>query len=137
MIDEKKFYNCIATLKKVVFEWNRASADEYPLFTDELGHACNDAVSFLQGTELNAWHVVSDGDLPKESGHYLVTYHSWSDGEYLPKYDDTYVRRLHYQNCDSFIGWNYPKCLDDKAEKDSHKEVIAWMELPQPYKERD
>lgn len=87
--------------------------------------------------QLNQWHVVADGDLPEEGGYYLVTYHSWSDGEYLPKYDNTYVRRLHYQNCDSFIGWNYPKCLDDKAEKDSHKEVIAWMELPQPYKERD
>ena len=120
MIDEKKLLEDVIGRKYIsdgLYEIIATIVDEQP--------------------QLNQWHVVADGDLPKESGYYLATYHSWSDGEYLPKYDDTYVRRLHYQNSDSFIGWNYPKCLDNKAEKDSHKEVIAWMELPQPYKERD
>ena len=75
--------------------------------------------------------------LPEESGYYLVTYHDWSDGNFLPKYDDTYVRRLHYQISDHFVGWNYPKNVDDRAENDCHKEVIAWQPLPKPYKERD
>ena len=72
--------------------------------------------------------------LPEESGYYLVTYHDWSDGNFLPKYDDTYVRRLHYQISEHFVGWNYPKNVDDRAENDCHKEVIAWQPLPEPYK---
>ena len=75
--------------------------------------------------------------LPEESGYYLVTYHDWSDGNFLPKYNDTYVRRLHYQISKHFVGWNYPKNVDDRAENDCHKEVIAWQPLPEPYKERD
>ena len=75
--------------------------------------------------------------LPEESGYYLVTYHDWSDGNFLPKYDDTYVRRLHYQISEHFVGWNYPKNVDDRAENDCHKEVIAWQPLPEPFKERD
>ena len=82
------------------------------------------------------WIPCSDR-LPEESGYYLVTYHDWSDGNFLPKYDDTYVRRLHYQISEHFVGWNYPKNVDDRAENDCHKEVIAWQPLPEPYKERD
>ena len=75
--------------------------------------------------------------MPEESGYYIVTYHDWSDGNFLPKYDDTYVRRLHYQISEHFVGWNYPKNVDDRAENDCHKEVIAWQPLPEPFKERD
>ena len=84
----------------------------------------------------NGWIACSER-LPEESGYYLVTYHDWSDGNFLPKYDDTYVRRLHYQISEHFVGWNYPKNVDDRAENDCHKEVIAWQPLPEPFKERD
>ena len=80
----------------------------------------------------NGWIACSER-LPEESGYYLVTYHDWSDGNFLPKYDDTYVRRLHYQISEHFVGWNYPKNVDDRAENDCHKEVIAWKPLPEPY----
>ena len=84
----------------------------------------------------NGWIPCSER-LPEESGYYLVTYHNWSDGNFLPKYNDTYVRRLHYQISEHFVGWNYPKNVDDRAENDCHKEVIAWQPLPEPFKERD
>lgn len=84
----------------------------------------------------NGWIPCSER-LPEESGYYLVTYHDWSDGNFLPKYDDTYVRRLHYQISEHFVGWNYPKNVDDRAENDCHKEVIAWQPLPEPFKESD
>lgn len=38
----------IKILLQYVTEWNCASADEYPYFTDELGHACNDAIKLIQ-----------------------------------------------------------------------------------------
>lgn len=82
----------------------------------------------------DGWIACSER-LPEESGYYLVTYHDWSDGNFLPKYDDTYVRRLHYQISEHFVGWNYPKNVDDRAENDCHKEVIAWQPLPEPFME--
>ena len=80
----------------------------------------------------NGWIPCSER-LPEEGGYYLVTYHEWSNGDYLPKFDDTYVRRLHYQKSERFTGWNLPRCCDDKAENDTNREVIAWQPLPQPY----
>lgn len=81
----------------------------------------------------DGWISVSER-LPEDGGYYLVTYHEWSDGNFLPKYDYTYVRRLHYQISEHFVGWNYPKNVDDRAENDCHKEVIAWQPLPEVYK---
>ena len=71
--------------------------------------------------------------LPEESGYYLVTYHDCSNGNFLPKYDDIYVRRLHYQISERFTGWNYPRNVSNRVEHDCHKEVIAWQPLPEPY----
>ena len=80
----------------------------------------------------NGW-IPSSESFPCESGYYLVAYHEWSNGDYLPKYDDTYVRRLHYQISDNFVGWNYPHCIDEMAEADTNREVIAWRKPPAPY----
>ena len=80
----------------------------------------------------NRWILVSES-LTCESGYYLVTYHEWSNGDYLPEFDDTYVRRLHYQRSKHFVGWNYPHCVDERAEADTNREVIAWRKLPTPY----
>ena len=101
--------------------------------------AFDDAKNIVQevAEEYNGGWIACSERLPEESGYYLVTYHDWSDGNFLPKYDDTYVRRLHYQISEHFVGWNYPKNVDDRAENDCHKEVIAWQPLPEPFKERD
>ena len=112
--------------------------------TKELCRICvvDDAIEIVKqeaeqfGTDINVgsngW-IPSSESLPCESGYYLVTYHEWSNGDYLPKYDDTYVRRLHYQRSEHFVGWNYPHCVDEMAEADTNREVIAWMNLPAPY----
>lgn len=76
---------------------------------------------------------ISDRE-PSESGYYLVTYHEWSNGNFLPKFDDTYVKRLHYQKSEQFTGWNFPKCVDKRAEEDMNVEVLAWCYLPEPYR---
>lgn len=69
--------------------------------------------------------------MPDESGRYLVKYHKWSDGNYLPKFDDTYVTCMHYQATDRFTGWNYPRYIDADAQSDVHQEVIEWQPLPE------
>ena len=68
---------------------------------------------------------------PDITGHYLVTYREWSNGEYLPKFDNTEVRILRY----SESIFRLPKCIDKEIEKDINREVLAWMPLPEPYKE--
>ena len=81
----------------------------------------------------DSWIPVSER-LPEDGGYYLVTYHEWSNGNFLLKYNDTYVRKMHYEKSERFTGWNYPVCVDDRAENDCHKEVIAWQPLPEVYK---
>ena len=87
--------------------------------------------------EYNGGWIACSERLPEESGYYLVTYHDCSNGNFLPKYDDIYVRRLHYQISERFTGWNYPRNVSNRVEHDCHKEVIAWQPLPEPFKERD
>ena len=137
---KKAFENIIEKLeeqKSGLTEW--AEDEAFKLATDKAIEIIKQEAEKF-GTDIN---VVSNGwipcseRLPEESGYYLVTYHDWSDGNFLPKYDDTYVRRLHYQISEHFVGWNYPKNVDDRAENDCHKEVIAWQPLPEPFKERD
>ena len=115
----------------------KTEEDEYINKATQL--AFDDAKNIVQevAEEYNGGWIACSERLPEESGYYLVTYHDWSDGNFLPKYDDTYVRRLHYQISEHFVGWNYPKNVDDRAENDCHKEVIAWQPLPEPFKERD
>ena len=109
------------------------------------GIACGlgDAIEIVKqeaeqfGTDINVgsngWIPCSEM-LPENGGYYLVTYHEWSKGNFLPKYNDTYVRRLHYQISEHFVGWNYPVRVDDRAENDTNREVIAWQPLPEVYK---
>ena len=87
--------------------------------------------------EYNVGWIACSERLPEESGYYLVTYHDCSNGNFLPKYDDIYVRRLHYQISERFTGWNYPRNVSNRVEHDCHKEVIAWQPLPEPFKESD
>ena len=81
----------------------------------------------------NGWIPASER-LPENGGYYLVTYHEWSKGNFLPKYNNTYVRKMHYQKSERFTGWNYPRFVDDREENDTNREVIAWMKLPEVYK---
>jgi len=78
----------------------------------------------------NVWISVAER-LPEENGHYLVTYHEWSKGEYLPEFDFTCVKILRFYHGE----FNMPVCCNDKIEQDIGREVLAWRELPEIWKE--
>lgn len=83
----------------------------------------------------NGWIFCSD-KLPDKSGVYIVCYHKWTDGNYLPKFDCKRVKTCHYSMC---TGWTKPIYFDKDAEKDTHHEILAWMplpKLPKPYQEK-
>jgi hypothetical protein len=97
------------------------------------GRSLRLAISALEKQLNGVWISVSERR-PIKSGRYLTIYHEWSDGNYLPKYDETYVKILRYREAI----FRLPVCIDKKAEQDTHREVLAWMplpELPQPYRE--
>lgn len=76
----------------------------------------------------NGW-INADVESPTEDGKYIVYYRKWTDGNYLPKFDETEIRILRYRNND----WVFPTYGDTEAEKDIHREVLAWQPLPAPY----
>jgi len=88
------------------------------------------AISALEHQLTNGWIPVSKR-LPEENGHYLVTYHEWSKGEYIPEFDFTCVKILRFYHGE----FKMPVCCNDKIEQDIGREVLAWRELPDPYKE--
>ena len=94
---------------------------------------CMEIVQEVAEEYKDGWIPCSER-LPEDGGCYIVTYHEWSKGNFLTKYNDTYVRRMHYQKSERFTGWNYPVCVDDRAENDTNREVIAWQPLPEVYK---
>lgn len=105
------------------------------LLVDVIGNKNNEkeldmAISALEHQLNGGWIPISER-WPDKSGYYLTTYREWTDGNYLPKYDDTRVKILRYQEA----VFRLPVCCDKKAEQDTHREVIAWMPLPEPWKE--
>ena len=70
--------------------------------------------------------------MPDEDAAYMVFYHEWSNGEFLPKYDERYVKIIKFFRG---FGWIFPVCVDEKCENDTNREVTHWMLLPEPPKE--
>ena len=65
--------------------------------------------------------------LPDYVGSYLVYYHEWSNGDFLPKYDDYRIRVMRFMNNGK---WCMPACTDKRCEADTNREVTHWMPLP-------
>ena len=70
--------------------------------------------------------------LPEDVGSYLIYYHEWSNGDFLPKYDDYRIRVMRFMNNGK---WCMPVCTDKRCEADTNREVTHWQPLPQPPKE--
>jgi hypothetical protein len=84
----------------------------------------------LAAEALNAgrWISVSER-LPDDVGSYLVYYHEWSNGDFLPKYDDYRIRVMRFLNNGK---WCMPVCTDKRCEADTNREVTHWMPLSEP-----
>ena len=67
--------------------------------------------------------------LPEDVGSYLIYYHEWSNGDFLPKYDDYRIRVMRFMNNGK---WCMPVCTDKRCEADTNREVTHWRKLPQP-----
>ena len=70
--------------------------------------------------------------LPKENGHYLVTFHQTATEEDLGfDMDDTDVRKMRY---DTKHGWRTPRHIPSWINDAVVSTVLAWMPLPKGYK---
>ena len=69
--------------------------------------------------------------LPKENGHYLVTFHQTATEEDLGfDMDDTDVRKMRY---DTKHGWRTPIHIPSWINDAVVSTVLAWMPLPKPF----
>lgn len=82
--------------------------------------------------EQTEWISVEDR-LPDESGYYLVFYHEWSNGNFLPVYEDREIRRMRFSK-DKPRKWCMPICINKECEADTNRTVTHWMPLPKPPK---
>ena len=80
------------------------------------------------------WTPCSE-ELPKENGHYLVTFHQTATEEDLGfDMDDTDVRKMRY---DTKHGWRTPRHIPSWINDAVVSTVLAWMPLPKPWKGAD
>ena len=114
-------------------EWAHANEWETPI---TLGDHLDAAAASLEAAdkriaELEAaqrWIPVGER-LPDDVGSYLVYYHEWSNGDFLPKYDDYRIRVMRFRNNGK---WRMPVCTDKRCEADTNRDVTHWQKLPQP-----
>ena len=110
-------------------EWAHGNEWETPI---TLGDHLDAAIDALEAADkAQRWIPVSER-LPDDVGSYLVYYHEWSNGDFLPKYDDYRIRIMRFMNNGK---WCMPVCTDKRCEADTNREVTHWMPLPEPPKE--
>ena len=112
-------------------EWAHANEWETPI---TLGDHLDSAVDALEAADkAQRWIPVGER-LPDDVGSYLVYYHEWSNGDFLPKYDDYRIRVMRFMNNGK---WCMPVCTDKRCEADTNREVTHWQPLPEPPRKDD
>ena len=110
-------------------EWAHANEWETPITLGDHLDAAADALEAAdKREEAQRWISVKER-LPDDVGSYLVYYHEWSNGDFLPKYDDYRIRVMRFMNNGK---WRMPVCTDKRCEADTNREVTHWQKLPQP-----
>lgn len=87
------------------------------------------AVEVAPAVDAEPKWISAEDRLPDKTGKYLVFHHEWSDGAFLPTYEDYTIRTMQFMNNNK---WRYPVCVDKRCEADTHREVTHWMPLPEP-----
>ena len=126
--------NLTSSLRELA-EWAHANEWETPITLGDHLDAAADAIEAAEKriAELEAaqrWIPVKER-LPDYVGSYLVYYHEWSNGDFLPKYDDYKIRVMRFMNKGK---WCMPVCTDKRCEADTNREVTHWRKLPHPPK---
>ena len=105
-------------------EWAHANEWETPITLGDHLDAAADALEAADKAQ--RWIPVSER-LPEDVGSYLVYYHEWNNGDFLPKYDDYRIRVMRFMNNGK---WCMPVCTDKRCEADTNREVTHWQSLP-------
>ena len=77
-------------------------------------------------TEVSKWIPCSER-LPEKNGRYLVTLHIYGELDF--KVDETVVRIIPF-----FDKWRTPTHIPEWINEALTQEVLAWIPLPEPYK---
>lgn len=123
------------TLTHVICNMDSPEGVERDVFARVMSEVAKtlDKVPFCEIEQQTGWISVKDR-MPDEDAAYMVFYHEWSNGEFLPKYDERYVEIIKFFRG---LGWIFSVCVDKRCENDTNREVTHWMPLPKPPKEVD
>ena len=105
-------------------EWAHGNEWETPI---TLGDHLDAAIDALEAADKAQRWIPCGERLPDGVGSYLVYYHEWSNGDFLPKYDDYRIRVMRFMNNGK---WCMPVCTDKRCEADTNREVTHWQPLP-------
>ena len=110
-------------------EWAHANEWKTPITLGDHLDAAADALEAADNRVRAQRWIPCAERLPDDVGSYLVYYHEWSNGDFLPKYDDYRIRVMRFMNNGK---WCMPVCTDKRCEADTNREVTHWQKLPQP-----
>ena len=107
--------------KEVLEQTYNWSKDEFLRTTDPFDYLRKRVNGLPSVTPTQKWIPTSEHQ-PKENGNYLAFYRA-SDGTASLDF-------MMVDHCNAGGGW-----LHEESKKKSYKKVMAWMPLPEPYKE--
>lgn len=93
---------------------------------------CVSIIEELPSAQPEQWIPCSER-LPEEYGEFLVTMTEKAKAKDLGfDIDETYIRKMRYNS----NGWQLPRHIPSWINEAVKDEVLAWMPLPEPYRER-
>lgn len=107
---------------------------EYELGLQNQWQSDVDAVNGLPSVQPEPRWIPCSERLPEEDGLYLVTSREKATAEEFGfDLDDVEVRKMRFNE----DGWRIPKHIPEWINGVVHTTVLAWMPLPESYKEDD
>ena len=106
-----------------------------PSYTDPLNvlTEVRDRLKALPSAQPEPRWIPCSERLPEEYGEFLVTMTEKAKAKDLGfDIDETYIRKMRYNS----NGWQLPRHIPSWINEAVKDEVLAWMPLPEPYKER-
>jgi hypothetical protein len=98
---------------------------------EDLCKAVDIAIKVLSVQPEQRWIPCSER-LPEEYGEFLVTMTEKAKAKDLGfDIDETYIRKMRYNS----NGWQLPRHIPSWINEAVKDEVLAWMPLPEPYRE--
>lgn len=123
-----------AAIKYLMTNMNWHDEDGYESDDDYKRECITELINGVPSAQPEPRWIPCSERLPEEDGLYLVTSREKATAEEFGfDLDDVEVRKMRFNE----DGWRIPKHIPEWINGVVHTTVLAWMPLPEPYKEDD